>query len=108
MHPQNRANPVDTELLEQAIDAVAREAGLHLRIDEPEARHGQYYLDAVLKVAGSKVPLAAEVKRWAAQANLGALISQVQALPLNGVLVADYINPNMAEKLRYQIYCRIW
>ncbi len=77
-------------------------AGLHLHIDELEARHGQYYLDALLTVAGSQEPLAAEVKRWAAQANLGALINQVQALPLKGVLVADHINPNMAEKLRAQ------
>ncbi|MCP4284964.1 MAG: hypothetical protein GY792_10995 [Gammaproteobacteria bacterium] len=93
---------MDTELLEQAVDAVATEAGLQLHIDKLEAKHGQYHLDALLTVAGSKEPLAAAVKRWAAQANLGALINQVQALPLKGLLVADYVNPNMAEKLRAQ------
>ncbi len=59
-------------------------------------------LDAVLAVEGQKERVAAAVKRWAPQANLGALINQVQALPMRGVLVADYINPKMVEKLREQ------
>ncbi|MCU7854287.1 MAG: hypothetical protein KZQ79_01100, partial [Candidatus Thiodiazotropha sp. (ex Lucinoma borealis)] len=81
---------------------VARETGLPLQIDELEVREGPYTLDAVLRLEGRNERLAAEVKRWAPQANLGALINQVQALPMKGLLVADYINPKMAEKLREQ------
>ncbi|HBR98201.1 MAG TPA: hypothetical protein DD979_12615, partial [Gammaproteobacteria bacterium] len=59
-------------------------------------------IDAILAVEGRKERLAAEVKRWAPQANIGALINTIQALPMQGVLVADYINPKMAEKLKEQ------
>jgi hypothetical protein len=95
-------NQPDAEVLNRAVDAVARETGLRLRIDELEVREGPYTLDAVLGVEGRNERLAAEIKRWAPQANLGALINQVQALPMEGLLVADYINPKMAEKLREQ------
>ncbi len=95
-------NQPDAEVLNRAIDAVARETGLRLRIDELEVKEGPYIIDAVLGVEGRNERLAAEVKRWAPQANLGALINQVQALPMEGLLVADYINPKMAEKLREQ------
>jgi hypothetical protein len=44
--------------------------------------------------------LAVAVKRWAPHANFGALVDQVKRLPMAGVLVADYINPNMAKKLK--------
>ena len=92
----------ETKILNRAIDAVARETGLHLYLDEQGVREGPYNLDAVLGIEGRNERLAAEVKRWAQQANLGALINQVQELPMKGLLVADYINPKMAEKLREQ------
>jgi hypothetical protein len=42
----------------------------------------------------------AEIKRWAQQANMGALINQIKQLPMRGMLVADYVNPKMADRLR--------
>src|SRR5690606_20860527 len=41
-------------------------------------------------------------KKWAAHTNLGAVINQLQQLatPDAAVLVADYINPSMAEQLK--------
>lgn len=102
MYAPNKEDHADTNILHRAIDAIALETGLHLHINELEVERDHRRLDAVLAVEGQKELLAAEVKRWAPQANLGALINQIQALPLKGILVADYINPKMAEKLREQ------
>jgi len=90
------------EILEQAITAVKIKTGLHLRIDKTEAMLNNYRVDAVLNIAGVKTTVAAEVKSWAQHANLGALVNQVKNLPEKGLLVADYVNPKMAEKLRRQ------
>jgi hypothetical protein len=90
----------ETNILNRAIDAIARETGLQLHIEALQEKQDRYTLDAVLRLEGRDELLAAEVKRWAPQANLGALINQVQALPMRGILVADYVNPVMAEKLR--------
>lgn len=92
----------ETNILNRAIYAVGQETGLKLHIDELQVKQDRHMLDAVLTLEGQNERLAAEVKRWAPQANLGALINQVQALPMRGVLVADYVNPIMAEKLREQ------
>ena len=51
--------------------------------------------------AGRK-KLVVEIKKWAQQANLGALINQIKQLPGAGLLVADYVNPNMADTFREQ------
>ncbi|MCP3670582.1 MAG: hypothetical protein GY814_09135 [Gammaproteobacteria bacterium] len=90
------------KILDRAIDAVARETGLQLKIDDLQVKQGRHMLDAVLTLKGQNERLAVEVKSWAPQANLGALINQVQTLPMKGLLVADYVNPKMAEKLREQ------
>lgn len=91
---------LNADVLEHALDAIEREAGLHLIIDQRETKANRYRLDAVLRLEAGGDRLAAEVKRWAGHVNLGALIHQIKALPLQGVLVADYINPKMADKLR--------
>ncbi|HEX7037303.1 MAG TPA: type IV toxin-antitoxin system AbiEi family antitoxin [Pseudomonadales bacterium] len=41
----------------------------------------------------------AEVKAWAQHVPLGAIVDMVKRYP-NGMLVADYVNPKMAERLR--------
>jgi len=46
--------------------------------------------------------LKAEVKKWAQHVNLGALVDQVRRIQGKGLLVADYVNPRMADKLRLQ------
>ncbi|MES9993850.1 MAG: type IV toxin-antitoxin system AbiEi family antitoxin [Candidatus Thiodiazotropha sp.] len=92
----------ETNILNRAIDAVARETGLRLHIDGLDVKQDRHRLDAVVRLEGQNERLAAEVKRWAPQANLGALINQILNLPMKGVLVADYVNPVMAEKLREQ------
>ena len=65
---------------------------------EKDGRH----IDAIIQMPNDGVKLAAEIKKWTAQANLGAVIHQIQNLgePGQGLLIADYINPNMGERLK--------
>ncbi len=92
----------EREILDQAIVAVKNETGLQLHVDKIKAKLKNYQVDALLHIEDGKATLAAEVKNWAQHANLGALVNQIQNLPEKGLLVADYVNPKMAEKLRQQ------
>lgn len=96
----NKRYEAETEVLDAAINALKTAAGLELRVVEREARmHGDQVVDAVLETKGGKL-LYVEVKKWAQQSNRGALVYQLTRLPKPAVLVADYVNPNMAKELQ--------
>lgn len=90
------------DILDAAIGAIQREAGLDLEIVGHEVRTGNRRIDAIIRMPDNGATLTAEIKKWPAQANLGAVIHQIRNLaePGQGVLVADYINPNMGEQLK--------
>lgn len=92
----------EQEILDRAIQAIERETGLRLQVKQREVRHGEYFIDAVVQIKPGNQTFMVEVKRWAQHANLGALINQIQCLPKTGLLAADYVNPQMAAKLRQQ------
>ncbi len=98
----NREIGGEQEILERAIDALRRETGLLLRLDQWDIQVGDRVVDAFVRLEQGNRVLAVEIKKWAQHTNFGALISQVTQLPEAGVLVADYINPRMADKLRQQ------
>lgn len=58
--------------------------------------------DIVLQIAETCTRLKAQIKKWAAHANPGALMDQLGRLgePGEVILVADYVNPNMADRLK--------
>lgn len=89
------------EILRQAIDALSTETGIQIEIEdaEPQINGDDYQADALISIGPNK-GIFVETKRYAQRANIGAIINQVQRLPGKAVLVADYINPRMAEKLR--------
>lgn len=97
-----RERNTEREILDKALQAVKDGTGLRLYVEQTEVLLNDYRVDALIKIEGVKEILAAEVKKWAQQANLGALINQVKNLPEKGVLIADYVNPKMAEKLRQE------
>lgn len=88
----------DNDILELAIQAVHREAGLRLQPAQggPGIQDRQYDAEITL----NNTTLLAAIKKWAQHVNLGALIHQIRNLPGKGLLVADYVNPKMAEELR--------
>lgn len=97
-----RETGTEQEILARAIQAVERETGLRLDIEGIETKVRDRWIDAFVRVGPAGHRLAAEIKKWAQHANLGALINQVKHLPLEGMLVADYVNAQMAAKLRQE------
>jgi hypothetical protein len=91
--------PAEQPILNQALEALERETGLRLTVEALEAAgldHRQY--DAVLWLGETR--LLAKIRKWVQQANHGALIHQIKTLPERGILIADFVNPRMAEKFR--------
>lgn len=102
MYEQFSERQTEFGILNQAINAFSEETDLQLRAVELRTKKERKLFDAVLKIETQENHLAAYVKRWAQHANLGALIDRIQSLPMKGILVADYVNPKMAVKLREQ------
>ena len=90
----------DKELLRQALNAFQAEIGLELEVLQEQVKVEGQTLDVLLQLPYQAGTLAVETRRWAQQANIGALADQIRRLPQEAVLVADYINPNMANKLK--------
>ena len=95
-------NRIATEydILDAAVGAVQREAGLQLEIVGREVEKEGKRVDAVIAMPETGMQLLVEIKKWATHANLGAVINQINQLAEPGLFVADYINPNMGERLK--------
>lgn len=91
-------------LLEEAMAAFKKETGLQLRIRKQEQWATNRHRDALLILEDYGVEFWAEIKARAANLNIGALLNQMQRQGelAAGLLVTDYINPQLAEKLRAQ------
>ncbi|MDH5190047.1 MAG: type IV toxin-antitoxin system AbiEi family antitoxin [Gammaproteobacteria bacterium] len=99
---ETKKKHTERDILDQALQAVKQETGLRMRVKKTNAILNNYQVDALIQIDDTKQVVAVEIKKWAQQANLGALINQVKQLPKKGMLVADYVNPKMAEKLRHE------
>ncbi len=94
---------IEKEIMDAAIEAIYHETGLRLGVVEHHARKDSRYLDAVIQIHGHGMQLAVLIKKWAAQANFGTIINQIRNLAAadQGLLVADYINPKMCDRLKH-------
>ena len=92
----------ERDILNEAIGAIHREAGLRLDVVGYEVRQGDTEIDAIIRIPEADTQLVAEIKKWAPHVNLGAVIHQINHIagPGQGMLLADYINPNMGERLK--------
>lgn len=89
--------------MDAAIGAIHREAGLRLEIVAYDVQEDDASaIDAIVQIHGNGARLAAKVKKWAAQANVGAVINEMKNLvePGQSLLVADYINLKLGERLK--------
>lgn len=90
---------VNREVLEQALEAVQQETGKQLRVHKKNLIQADgRIVDAIVDVEGAQYHV--EIKRWAQHVNFGALVYQLQQLPGNPMLVADYINQKLAIRLK--------
>ncbi|MGB5396672.1 MAG: type IV toxin-antitoxin system AbiEi family antitoxin [Gammaproteobacteria bacterium] len=91
----------DAQLLATAIEQLQRQTGIRLNLIEQQAGMADEVIDAIIEVEGyAALRFVGCVKKWAPQANFGALVEQVRQLPGKGILVADHVNPAMADRLR--------
>jgi len=93
---------IEYDILETAIDAIHREAGLQLDVIGVEVLHNGKRIDALILEPKTGAKFTVEIKNWANHANVGAVINQINYLaePGKGMLVADYINPKMSKRLK--------
>lgn len=91
----------EKQLLDDAMAALRLETGLELAVAHTQEIADKARYDALLIAKGFPgVEFTAEVKRWATHANFGALVYQLATLPGRPLLVADYVNPEMAARLK--------
>lgn len=93
-------NPAESATLNQALTALNEEAGLDLMEGSTLSQEAQTSNRADVLLETPKQTFAIEVKRHIGHAHLGAIIQQVKTLKPHGLLVADYINPNIAKRLK--------
>ena len=98
-----REHTRETEILEKAIHVFRQTTGLNL-VREGNAvmtPQGQR-VDAMVRLVTPDInkQFAVEVKRLLNPNNLGLAAEQMARLPEQGLMVAEYVNPNMAERLK--------
>ena len=93
--------PDPADILTTALQRL-KALGLDAEIDRREVQLGKTYADALIRIGhgGREATYAVELKRGLRPNGLGAVIHQLERLGQQGLLVADYVTPPMAEELR--------
>jgi len=91
-----------TDLLRYALEVLKNTTGVNYDFDEIDKDTPGQVPDALirLKKDGVEYPYAVEVKARLTNPILGAVIYRVRRFPRKGMIVTDYANPNIADKLR--------
>ncbi len=94
----------ESELLAKALDAIHRESGIELQVLHTPSFANKYQLDATLAVVDTEKKFYAEIKKIKVATNWGALLHQLRQVPnaAERLLIADYINPKLGEKLKQE------
>jgi hypothetical protein len=97
----------ENDLLRAAL-ALARDLGLDAQLEQNQPTQGAAHADALVRIAhaGEGQRYVVEVKRQLRPTNLGVALHQLdrqaEAHGLPGLLVADYVPPDVADALRAQ------
>ncbi len=94
----------EADLIREAVQVLAETTGVELELIEhgyktDKGRH----IDALARINGdpNQNIFAIEAKQNLTTAKAGQAIEQLQAVPFKGMLVTDFVNPKMAERLQY-------
>jgi hypothetical protein len=90
----------DSDILERACDALHRETGLTLSVERYLGNLSRHPYDVEVRLEGQPAVFAAEIKKWAQHTNFGALMHKLKEQHHRPMLIADYVNPRMAERLK--------
>ena len=99
---QMNAKNKETELLEKAIQAFYKATGMLFTIEGEEIEIAGHKADAVMRLVrnGIDCQFVVEVKRWLTQSMLAMAINQLKCFQQKGLIVTDYVNPNMADRFK--------
>ncbi|HEX5412925.1 MAG TPA: type IV toxin-antitoxin system AbiEi family antitoxin [Terriglobia bacterium] len=89
------------EMLERALKAFHETTGLDLqaeRIQTKGPRRG--HADAAVQLVAPAMRLGVEIKRAVNPNNLGVIAEQVARMPQPALLATEYVNPEMAKRLK--------
>ncbi len=89
-------NPSESNILAQALSALKEQTGLDFALSEQLSSESE--ADCLILTPSQTI--AVEVKRNIRPAHLGAIIQRIKKLQPIGLLVADYLNPNIAKTLK--------
>lgn len=91
------------QLLQTAIEKLAQTTGLKINVIAYDHPIGQgRHLDALADIETTTAPrtYAIEIKRHLTNAKLGLAAEQLKGTPYKGMIVTDYVNPQIAERLK--------
>jgi hypothetical protein len=93
---------IEADLLRYALEVFKNTTEVDYHFDEIDKDTPGQVPDALirLKKDGVEYPYAVEVKARLTKPVLGTVIDRVRRFPRKGMIVTDYVNPNIAEKLR--------
>jgi hypothetical protein len=94
-------NENEKKLVSQAIAAASQSTGLDITVDQSSGLDTER-MDCIVTMRGQggEVRLSAEVVRNLSTSNLGPVAATVKNLRTTGLLIAPYVNRNLAEKLK--------
>jgi hypothetical protein len=98
-----QATKTEERLLHRAIDKFTTNTGVKINVIAwKHPMGGGKYLDALADVqaAAETKTYAIEIKRHLTTAKLGLAAEQLKDTPYKGMLITDYVNPIMAERLK--------
>ena len=93
----------ELNLLNDAKKRLEKLTGIELEVTDVDYAIGQgRIVDAVARIAGdvNQELYAIEIKHHLTPAKVGVIAEQLKAAPFKGMLVTDYVNPNIAEQLK--------
>lgn len=100
---KNQFKEREEELLDKAIEAFWNTTGLNMIVERTQQMRPNYaHNDVILNLETKelKKQFAGEIKGRLNAPALGPVIHQLKNLYPKGILITDYVNPNMAEKLK--------
>jgi hypothetical protein len=87
-----------TEILDRALDALANATDIKIEVEHYLHKNPEYDATGSLVIDGNKIPLAIELKVRPTLAMV--VLTKLKQIPEQKLLVADYINPILAERLK--------
>jgi len=90
-------------LIENALNAFYKNTGIRINVVQYEPLiEKNRRADAIVQLdyQGVKKEYLVEAKKWLTTQAMGNVVNQINTYPKKGLIITDYVNPNIAEKLK--------